>query len=764
MKRLGTIVASALLALEALCDVAVTGAVKDSDKKPLPGAIVEGMAGDKRWETAAGSGGKFVLSVPDSLPELRIMASAPGYLTALMEIRLGGASVDVGEIRLHPSEATELGEVVVTASPTIIKADKTLLFPSSLEKSRSFSTDDLLQQLSYRTPELRADLASGAVTVDGMPPIILVNGLKRSREYLRSIKPSDIERVEVSSLPNPKYGGECWINIITAKPPQGGMLECGIKDLALTTPQEGQTLTSAYRRGKNEFLVNYSGEYREFNRMANNSTEAFESPEKSVELDYRGLPSSRKVNRYHRGIAEYTRSAGDKGTLVVSAKFRSFNIDRIQDYDVSTAAGSYAQSGSNKFKELEQGYSAYYEHKLPRKGALVAMASWAHSSGDYDYRMSATNGFGTSTLTHNRTDSWYAAASYSGTFGRYRLSALATFHSNKSRDRLWSDGERQPDCDLSLTEWVATTSASGNLAGVDAYLSAGVERKDIKAVSWSPWVSFRASRSFGKTTLRYALKHSSSPNSLSSYSQAVTQIDEYLYETGNPLTKFSQTLSNRLTATFSCQAFYANADLGIQSTRHPAVTEYYYDDDPGSAYRGFFFRSTANARRETHWTAAGSAGAYNLLGHLSLWVDGGWEKTEIATEAKTYRLSRGRLSAQCSVFFGDWQATASVPIVRRKELQRDLSVNSFSKSYWLMIGWKRGHWNVTASWSNMLTSKAGRRESVSLSEVHPYKETYWCGGTANLVEVSVLYRVSFGDAPRGRVSGIMDVNSIDTGH
>lgn len=139
-------------------------------------------------------------------------ASHKGFAPDTVSAEVGGER-NAAVIRLKP--ATELEEVVVQGDKSKIvthmhDGERFYLSP------RALKLPDPYQALA-EIPMLKTDVMKGQLYLtDGISPKIMINGEERSYGGLENIKPSDIEAVEVITLPDMSYvmsGVKAIVNI-----------------------------------------------------------------------------------------------------------------------------------------------------------------------------------------------------------------------------------------------------------------------------------------------------------------------------------------------------------------------------------------------------------------------------------------------------------------------------------------------------------------------------------------------------------------------
>ncbi len=132
-----------------------------------------------------------------------------GYKDDTVSI-LAYSDKNLGIIYLEP-ESKEIEKITVTAELKREEIDKEVVLVTKEMKARSANVKDLLEQ----APGVSYDRYNNQISVDGETNIlILVNGLKKSPEYIEALNPERIWKIEIIRDPGGRYGLEGYSAII----------------------------------------------------------------------------------------------------------------------------------------------------------------------------------------------------------------------------------------------------------------------------------------------------------------------------------------------------------------------------------------------------------------------------------------------------------------------------------------------------------------------------------------------------------------------
>jgi hypothetical protein len=128
-----------------------------------------------------------------SAGDYRLIISLIGYETQHVELEGENRNIDLKEILLEESSVA-LGEVTVTASATISRTDRKLIYPSERQVNASTNGVDLLQQLML--PRVQVKPIQNEVSILGGGELqYRINGVKVELHDIIALKPADIIRI-----------------------------------------------------------------------------------------------------------------------------------------------------------------------------------------------------------------------------------------------------------------------------------------------------------------------------------------------------------------------------------------------------------------------------------------------------------------------------------------------------------------------------------------------------------------------------------------
>lgn len=234
----------------------ITGKIVDEKQQPIGYVNIVLQQPDSTFISGSVSDekGNFSLEAPQTGNYL-LALTCIGYQEQTIRLEEVQKKRNLGNIILLET-ATELGEVSITASATIKKVDRQIIYPSQTQQKLSTSGYDLLTRLML--PELKIDpLNKNVSTISGGTVEIRINDLKASTAQVSALRPSDVLRVEYIDNPGARYGDtevEAVINYIVKHREAG--ISGGIEGMnAVTTGFGNDNIYVKANYGKSEFGI-----------------------------------------------------------------------------------------------------------------------------------------------------------------------------------------------------------------------------------------------------------------------------------------------------------------------------------------------------------------------------------------------------------------------------------------------------------------------------------------------------------------------------
>lgn len=710
--------------------------------------------------TKTGNRGDFSLNVPDGANRCSLTVSSNGYEPHKFSIANLAGDVDLGRILLTPTVST-LGEVSVTASSTrvIDLPDKSIVFPTQLEKDRSTDPLNLLTQISYAAPSLSVNEQGRSVTIEGRTPQILINGVKRNYDDLNALDPQDVLKVEYITYPDIRYSAP-YINIVTVRNPTGGSFMANLR-APVTTRQENHQIYASYRRGIHEVSVNYMGTVRDTRGEHTDLTESYFAPDRTYKTELQGLPS-RTIDRAHDASVEYAIVGSPKKMLVTTATLDYHSQDRDLDQLSKGLSNQFSRFTVYDSKTFNPGLSIYGSLPVGSSGRIEINLSGAYESGDHMRSMTQSNGYDETTAIKSDSYSLGGELYYEHSFPWSKLTASLTHRYSHASNRYTVVDERTHSR-MHSEKTTASISLSGQIANIlYYYASVGVTHTKVEKGSTSPYAYLMLRRKLGNVSLSYDLSTSSWARGLSAYSDVVLPVNEILYQTGNLYLRDRLEIQNRLTATYSYRKFSAQLGLGYTTDRNTPITVCEYIDDPASPLYGKFLETTGNGRRGDDFSTNLTMGLYNLLDHYSIRLNGSYENMSSRGDGHRWRKACFNSSMSAAAYFGPWQFGIGVSPFPQYSLYGNQLWRQRT-SWGVSASWHKGTWSVGCQVSDLFRKRAGYEEKTTMAIGSMSKSRSWIKDWNNWVSLSIRYQISFGREAKKEQRNVSGDTRTDSG-
>ena len=172
------------------------------------------------------------------------------------------AEIRAQEIQKVSNDSIALQEVVVKAARVVNKEDGKLIFPSDIQKQRSFSGFSLLGKLALS--HIRVDEAGRSISAtDHKGEVqIRINGILANMHDVQMLDVASIMSVDYIDSPGVRYGKNIAyvIDIHTRRASSGGSLGFNLTN-ALTTKLGSNDVYASVNRGKSQLNILYEQTY-----------------------------------------------------------------------------------------------------------------------------------------------------------------------------------------------------------------------------------------------------------------------------------------------------------------------------------------------------------------------------------------------------------------------------------------------------------------------------------------------------------------------
>lgn len=614
------------------------------------------------------------------------------------------------------------------------------------------------------------------MSVDGGGVVFQVNGKEESLSKVQSLNQHDILRIEYRNTPDIRYadrGVSGVINFIMKPRQEGGTIMVEL-DEAVTSLRSIATIAGTYYYKKSEWSINYGNTWQKNTKQYSDAQEQYVGRENIIYRNQIGQPSSMRDFSNIVSLG-YTYMYDLNTMLAARLSFRAYDGNNrnynIMEEIIGDAKSRYEKFNPNKSKSHSPTFDLYFRKNFSQTQSLELNAMGTISSGDYSremhYKYDSGTDFNQINLTNN--DSWAAAleALYSLKIGKVDTRYGVNYRRNHAENKYSENGaeftpDRQTRDNLYFYGDLAgkwnklgyTFSVGGKyfhntgLSGSEHYLK-------FKALGT---LNFKIDKHW---SANYLYMYSPDMPPLSAMNDDVHTIDDISLQMGNLYIKPSTYQRHRLYVRYNTGNFYATGWGSYSRTDNSLNSVWYYDDNPSSKYYQMFINKTENGNYTDNISTQLDLSYQNLFNHLTLSASVGWDKYNVSDKAEYNSLNKVWASISANAYFGNWTVYANYTVAPRYSLDgrtfcRDIRFDYFGAKY----RWK--DFSFGARMVNAFTKRGFQQETETPSKVHPISKIFYIKDFANMVELNIVYRISFGKSYQ-RANRTLQNKGIDTG-
>lgn len=537
----------------------------------------------------------------------------------------------------------EIQEVILKSQRKKQFADKAVYTfdKEALEKARY--AKDLLSTL----PELQLDPVANTITsTKGGTTLFLINGIEATDMQIRSVAPSEVVKVEYYDIPPARWAtkADTVVNILTRSTETGYVFGADVST-ALNTGFVNGSAYANYTKGKNNFGLEYSLNFRDYNDRRVNSIYDYQLNGKHYRSDENRTDHFGYT--FQNVALRYTRLVPDD--YAFQAKL---NMDIFSRFSKGVGQSVFTEDNlmeeHNMFKNNGSDYvipklDLYYSKKIGEKDELSinlvgshyttntteTAKEWIVGSGlsvyDNDMALKAKQTSLVGELAH--VHDFKAGKLSSG----YRIS-----RSSISNDLNNLAGYSQYS--VNYLEQYFYTEFAGKVDKFSYRIGAGLTNIHNKSAenTFDEWTFtpkvILAYQLKGNQNLRFTASYSPISPWSNALSSNVVQLAPNIVQRGNPFLESQQVFANNLTYSFNNKYFDFNAGLFYRYTDR-VINQYYVQDDALGGYALTYENGKNGQRYGIQLT-----GSYKPFGNSLLVI-----KAVITPTSETVRTSKGAL-------------------------------------------------------------------------------------------------------------------------
>ncbi|MDR2146895.1 MAG: outer membrane beta-barrel protein [Tannerella sp.] len=320
-----------------------------------------------------------------------VTVSCLGFSSKMLVLNGISQSINLGEIYME-EDVTQLEGVTVSASNTVAKTDRLIVFVTDQQKAHSSNGVNLLATLQL--PRLTVNPLTNAVTLPGDELLeFCINGVKVEAGDIRALQPKDIIRVEYLDNPGMRYGNtSVVINYILKRETTGGSGNINLSNALTTGFAEAQAAFRVNHK-KSEFGANYSLHYRKPTDVWADEERTFHFEDGSSMTRFSKGSAGDLREEYHNISLNYN-LLDDNYYFNATARFSGMYEDKVRYSSQYTSLNpnnmTQVRDGGNSRQYLPS-LDLYYFRSLKNRQSLILnmVGTYIHSTLERKYEETA---------------------------------------------------------------------------------------------------------------------------------------------------------------------------------------------------------------------------------------------------------------------------------------------------------------------------------------------------------------------------------------
>lgn len=725
----------------------ISGEIVDNKQQPLAYTNIVLQTTDSVFVagTVTGEKGNFKLEkVPAG--DYRLVISNIGYQTQYIDLQGLARHAEMGQIAMEEM-SEQLGEVTVTASSTINRADRKLVFPNKKQINASSNGIDLLRNLML--PRLRVNLMDGSVSMnDGSTVQFCINGRKATKEEITALLPEEIIRVEFMEAPGMRFGDAgAVLNYFIKRYEMGGSLGYnGAQSLKSWFGNHNVTGKVNYK--KSEFSFYYGNLLQYFNELWFNKNETFTFENGSQYHRLQQVDPTHKQTFQEWGAMTYNLQDNDKYMLNVT-----LGIDHYNDPDLRMKGKLHTQEYPNSItdrdewkhsRNLSPNLDIYFQRNLKHKQflALNVVGTYINTKNrsSYTERLNGDPVVDFYSGVRGKKYSLIVEGIYEKGFNNGGRLSTGIRHTQGYADNQYT-GTLQYNTQMKQADTYAYAQYSGKWKKLGYRLGLGVTRSWFQQVGEDDYETYTLNPRLNftyKLSEQWSMSLDGNVNTINpSLSQlsAVDQLTDSLQlNRGNPgLNPYSVYRS-----TFRLNYSKGKWNIGLRNQynyRDNVIMEHIYREN------NKFVHSYANHPNFSQWTVGLDARVGMLWDMLQL--SGGIESTQYRSRGINFCHSQHSFGWEIGAAFMYKNLTLSASYSRNSDyfFGERLATGEEAQTISAQYRWKR--LNIGLRMFNPFQNDYSREEA-NWNKDAGYSYNYHIDDVARMICVTLSYNFSFG--------------------
>ena len=156
-------------------------------------------------------------------------------------------------------------------------------------------------------------------------------------------------------------------------------------------------------------------------------------------------------------------------------------------------------------------------------------------------------------------------------------------------------------------------------------------------------------------------------------------------------------------------------------------------------------KKTENGKNDKHFNIEYSFGIQNIFQRLSFQLITGWSRFSMEGSNYQHHVSKMYATVSLNGYWKHWSAFANIDIAPQYSIW-GTNLYRGTKYNYMGVKYNLKNWNFGLRLDNPLTRRGFVQCMENISSVAPSRAEYYIKDMANMVELSIQYRLQFGKA------------------
>lgn len=723
--------------------------VTESEKLPLEFANIVLRKTDSSFVSGCSSDGKGLFRLEGvNHGTYYLNISSVGYETTTIVLPDVRQNMNLGDLPLLVS-AVNLDNVEVAAAGIVNAKDRFIAYPTKQQLKTSTDGIELLQ--SMMLPRLFVDPVREKITIGGGDEVQLrINGVKASKEQVKTIQPNDIIRIEYHDNPGLRYGGAAAVlDYITRRHESGGSFYGNLMN-SFVTAWGNDHIGARVDHKKSEFTLTYRMNYRDFYSMWRSNQEEFNFPDGSnFSRNEKGLPGRSKFTESWI-YGSYNYLDPDKHYLNVTAIFYDYKQPK-RDYvsELSTISKEGRQTldmidnttNGNRIPYLD----LYYQFTINKKQVIIAnvVSTYMNTKNTRLYQERADDVVVSNYFSGAKSNRYSIIGEgiYENTMDFGRLSAgikhLQAYTDNKYTGDFQTKA-RMDEAETALyaefQKKIKKFTYTVGIRGTRTYVNQrGTD--DYQTYSFLPIarVNYNPSNNW---SLRYSFQATRQSPSLAQLSAVEQVIDSFQIRRGNPALRPNMAYTNSLSFDYRKNNVSFSLFGLHQYANKPSMDITLFEDNhfirTYTTYRNF---NRMNVEGSFSWKLFKDFVQLSLNGGMNRYISKGYEDIR-------YRYTDWYYGVNLSLNYKKWMLSGSL-YKERNRFSGSESIESGENAHTVQLKYNQGKYAIGLGAMSPFANDF-KSEVKNLSKLAPYKKVSHIDDLSQMLYVTFSWNLTFG--------------------